>query len=109
MTKTMDKEHVSSGARKIRYCWWIHLLIFVSAQLAFFIVDNYSHWVIFNLNPLGEWVEANLSYLWDWIQLYEYQLFNLVTVVWGIALIIDGIISFFNAIFHSTRDDISKP
>ncbi|MTW88203.1 hypothetical protein F3157_21660 [Virgibacillus dakarensis] len=86
--------------------WYIHLLIFVSAQVAFFIFDHYPDWHLFNLNPLGEWVKGNfLNHLGGWVQIYKIEQFNWITVFWGIGivLIIDGLISFSYTIWQSKK------
>lgn len=104
----MNRKDTLDHAKKKRRNWFIHLIIFMMGQFAFFILDDYAHWTIFNLNPLGEWIEANLSHLWSWIQLYEFHLFNLVTMIWGLLVIIDGIMLLFYASFQRKRNHLSR-
>lgn len=81
-------------ARKKRKNWFIHLIIFVLAQIAFLIVDNYVTWLNFNLNPLGEWAKANFfDHFSGWVNIYKIETFNWMTAIWGILLIIHGLIS----------------
>ncbi|MEI3607692.1 hypothetical protein SPD48_18570 [Pseudogracilibacillus sp. SE30717A] len=72
--------------------WYFFLFIFVLLQIAFFFLDGYEGWHLFQLNPFGEWTMNYVSPLVDWLPLYTNSYFNLVTIVWGIVLTIEGII-----------------
>lgn len=82
-------------ARKKRVMWYIHLLIFIIIQFVFHTLDGYNGWHIFQLNPLGEKAVQFLSPFVGWFPVYENPHFNLVTIIWGIILIISGLLSFF--------------
>lgn len=88
-----NNNHNQTYGKVKKFGWFIHLLIFASVQFYFFMFDGYSGWHIFNLNPMGEWAVDNLSPLVEWFQLYENDHFNLVTLGWGVILIIDGLVS----------------
>ncbi|AVD57090.1 MULTISPECIES: YfzA family protein [Heyndrickxia] len=91
MAKAVKNGH--ANAAKKRYGWYIHLLIFVLAQLVFFIFDNVSASKnIFNLNDYGKWSVSAISPIYDWLQIYKSPQFNLIFVIWGAILIIDGLI-----------------
>ncbi|WP_051359382.1 YfzA family protein [Paucisalibacillus globulus] len=73
------------------YGWYIHLLTFVIVQVLFFVFDDVTGWKnIFNLNDVGEWAISKLSPIWEWFHVYNKPQFNLITVIWGLILIIDG-------------------
>lgn len=82
--------------KRKKFGWLIHLVIFLIIQFVFFRLDGYSGWHIFRLNPQGEWAVDKLSPLVEWFQLYEYEYFNLVTVGWGVVLIIDILASLYS-------------
>src|SRR5699024_372212 len=92
MTKTKNNR---VSARKKRVKWYLHVLIFAVMQFVFYTLDGYNGWHIFNLNSLGEKAVQFLSPLVEWFAVYENPHFNLVTVVWGIILIINGLLSLF--------------
>ena len=100
MTKT---KYNRVSARKKRVKWYLHVLIFAVIQFVFYTLDGYNGWHIFNLNPLGEKAVQFLSPFIDWFQIYEYPYFKLVTVIWGVILIIDGVHSFFYPVWSKRK------
>lgn len=72
--------------------WYFFLFIFVLLQITFFFLDGYKEWHLFQLNPFGEWTMNYVSPFVDWLPLYTNSYFNLVTIVWGIVLTVEGII-----------------
>ncbi|KYC89918.1 hypothetical protein B4102_3925 [Heyndrickxia sporothermodurans] len=78
-----SKKYGRAHAREERKGWYIHLLIFVIAQLIFLNTSSFAGWQGINLNHIG-----------NWFQIYEDQSINQANGVWGVILVIDFIWSF---------------
>lgn len=79
--------------KRRKFGWIIHLMIFMGFQFIFFMLDGSSGWHIFRLNPHGAWAVDKLSPLVEWFQIYDYEYFNIVTLAWGIILMVDVVVS----------------
>lgn len=82
-------EKVSS---KKRYEWFVHILVFTVVQGIFLIFDGYEGWHIFYLNDMGKRVVHRLTPLTENFRIYESTALNTVTVIWGIWLVLHGVV-----------------
>ncbi|SET47095.1 YfzA-like protein [Oceanobacillus limi] len=89
----VTKTHDTTIPRKKRRTWYIHLFIFAIVQILLLIFEGASDWLIFNLNPVGEWVLATIP-IAEWVPLHNNESINFLTAVWGIVVILHGIVSF---------------
>lgn len=78
-----EKRYGQTHAKEEREGWYIHLLIFIIAQIIFINISSFANWQAFSLNQVG-----------NWFQIYKDQKINQVNSVWGIILIIDFFWSF---------------
>ncbi|MBC5635252.1 hypothetical protein H8S33_00300 [Ornithinibacillus sp. BX22] len=81
--------------------WVFHLIIFGIGQLAFYIFDGYKGWHIFSLNPSGERFVTETFPLSNLVQFYESDIVNGTTVIWGIILIIHGLVTIVTILWPS--------
>lgn len=91
------KKYGRAHAREERQGWYIHLLIFVIAQLVFFNTSGFEGWQTLNLNHIA-----------GSFQVYNNQQVNQVNAVWGIVLIVDFIWSFSYTIWPKKKKLTSK-
>ncbi|WP_010094293.1 hypothetical protein [Ornithinibacillus scapharcae] len=77
--------------KKKRASWFVHLIVFVLVQIGFMMRETFD-WEIFNLNNVGLWFEETVGPI-TWLQLYDLQILNYVTLIWGALLLIDGMLS----------------
>lgn len=92
-----EKKYGRAHAKEEREGWYIHLVIFVIAQIAFFNIGNFAGWQVFNLNHIG-----------NWFQIYEDQKINQANAVWGVILIVDFIWSFSYTIWPKKEKSAPK-
>ncbi|KKB41390.1 hypothetical protein ACFSCZ_17475 [Siminovitchia sediminis] len=93
----VEKKYGRAHAKEEREGWYIHLVIFVIAQIVFWNIDNFTGWQDFNLNQIGEF-----------FQIYEDPKINQVNAVWGVILFIDFIWSFSYTIWPKKEKSSSK-
>lgn len=91
--ENMGLQHKQKTKKK-RGRWFVHLVVFVMVQVIFYLRDTFG-WKIFNLNNVGLWFEETVRPI-TWLQLYDLQILNYITLVWGVLLLLDGILSFYN-------------
>lgn len=72
--------------------WPLNLTLFVAFQILFILFDDTSIWDILNLNKLGEEVIVFLQPFFDWFQPYESAELNYVTAIWGLVVVVHGIV-----------------
>ncbi|MFD1435547.1 YfzA family protein [Kroppenstedtia eburnea] len=89
----LRKKQARQTARSIIPRWLLHLSIFAIFQLLFILFDGSRMWIIFNLNDNGEKMVSLLRPLFDGIQFYASEQLNYVTVVWGIVVVVHGVVS----------------
>ena len=95
-----NKKSARTKARKSRFIWYIHILIFTIVQLVFFILDGDigRDWDINGLNSMGNWVVFN-NPLREWVQIHNSQPLNGITATWGILLLLHGVLVICNTIW----------
>jgi len=72
--------------------WLIHLLIFILVQGFFMLTDSWKMWAFIYFNDGGKSVVLIMNTYLGNILLYTTDLFNLITIVWGIILIVSGVL-----------------
>lgn len=90
--------------RKKRGSWFVHLIVFVVVQIGFFLRENLE-WTIFDLNNVGLWFEETMPPI-KWMQLYDLKILNYVTLIWGILLLLDGLLTIRKNV-NSRREKVS--
>ena len=103
MSEQNSKEHRPDQVRKNRYGWLVYLLAFLILQFVFYLLDDYTGWHIFNLNPFGEKVVSFINPLIGWFQVYDTPQFNVITVVWGFVIMIYGVYTVSKSIKQSIK------
>ncbi|MCM3784528.1 hypothetical protein M3231_16215 [Neobacillus mesonae] len=100
---SVENEAVSSLRSKTLIGWYIHLCVFAFAQLVFSVFDDGTF--VFKLNPTGEWVMTNLKSVIDLIPIHQSTQLNLLTILWGIVVLIHGAVSITDVFLSKRRSN----
>ncbi|MFD1206194.1 YfzA family protein [Sporosarcina contaminans] len=81
--------------------WLLHLTVFSIFQIIFMLTDGSPFWSFLNPNKVGEMLQDNFKPFFDQIQIYSSTHLNYVTVVWGTAVVVHGVISIVKSLHNN--------